>query len=155
MFHSSLNLASLLSNLPPRATLHSLVNRSFTSKRGRVSALHTMATSGDPSLSPGNAFSLSNMPAQMRLPHLDFIYRLECEMAQEDHDVGAAFSGSHSRIIMPIVRGTVNGPRIRGTIQHMRGADWGTTIKGTDVRALATTDNRSNGTLLNSPVHAS
>lgn len=92
-----------------------------------------MAARSNPTESPGNAFALSDPPLQMKLPHLELLYRLECEMATENQTVGAPFGGTHNRVIMPIVGGTVNGPSIRGVIQHMSGADWGTKIKGTDV----------------------
>ena len=60
---------------------------------------------------------------------MKFVYRLECEMAQEKHVVGAV--AGNTRIIMPIVGGTVKGPRISAIIEHMSGADWGLAIGGT------------------------
>lgn len=69
---------------------------------------------------------------------MEFIYRLDCEMAKENHPVGAPFHGTHSRMIMPIVGGTVKGPAINGTIQHMSGADWGTLVTGTGVSLYQT-----------------
>lgn len=92
-----------------------------------------MAAESNSTESPGNAFALSNPPLQMRLPNLEFIYRLECEMGKQNTAVGSPFGGTQTRVIMPIVGGTVNGPQISGTIQHMSGADWGTVIDGTDV----------------------
>ncbi|SMQ52327.1 unnamed protein product [Zymoseptoria tritici ST99CH_3D7] len=72
----------------------------------------------------------------MRMPSMEFIYRLSCDMASENHAVGAPFSGSHNRVIMPIVGGRVEGPRVSADIQHMSGADWGTAIKGTNFMIL-------------------
>jgi hypothetical protein len=64
---------------------------------------------------------------------MKFIYRLECEMAKDDHVVGAQSGTSNVRVIMPIVGGTVKGPRITGVIEHMSGADWGLVMGGTGV----------------------
>lgn len=83
-------------------------------------------------VSPGNDYSTEDI--RMKIPHMDFIYRLDCEMAKENHPVGAPFGGTTSRTIMPIVGGTVEGPGISGTIQRMSGADWGTMVQGTGVR---------------------
>lgn len=54
-------------------------------------------------------------------------------MAEDNHVVGAPFNALHTRIIMPIVDGTVKGPRISATIERNSGADWGTTIQGAHV----------------------
>ena len=89
-------------------------------------------TSNKIQTSPGNDYSTEDI--KMKIPHMEFIYRLDCEMAKENHLVGAPFGGTNTRMIMPIVGGTVKGPKIDGTIQHMSGADWGTMVKGTDVR---------------------
>lgn len=83
--------------------------------------------------SPGNDYLTNGM--KMKIPHMEFIYRLDCEMAKENHAVGAPFDGTNSGMIMPIVGGTFKGPQINGTIQQMSGADWGTMIRGTDVRS--------------------
>jgi hypothetical protein len=69
----------------------------------------------------------------MRTPSMKFIYRLECEMAKDDHVVGAQTGTSNVRVIMPIVGGTVKGPQITGVIEHMSGADWGLVMGGTGV----------------------
>jgi len=69
----------------------------------------------------------------MRTPSMKFIYRLECEMAKDDHVVGAQTGTSNVRVIMPIVGGTVKGPKISAIIEHMSGADWGLVIGGTGV----------------------
>ncbi|KAF2211254.1 hypothetical protein CERZMDRAFT_43753 [Cercospora zeae-maydis SCOH1-5] len=84
--------------------------------------------------SPGHEYL--PLPFSMKVPHMDFIYRLSCDMAAENQAVGAAFNGSHRRVIMPIEGGIVKGPRISATIQHMSGADWGTQVAGTEYMSL-------------------
>ena len=74
-----------------------------------------------------------DVPLRMKVPHLDFIYRLSCNMAEDNHLVGASFGASHSRVIMPIVDGDVKGPKISAKIERNSGADWSMTIQGTDV----------------------
>lgn len=69
----------------------------------------------------------------MRTPSMKFIYRLECEMAKVDHVVGAQTGTSNARVIMPIVGGTVKGPKISAIIEHMSGADWGLVMGRTGV----------------------
>jgi len=69
----------------------------------------------------------------MRTPSMKFIYRLECEMAKDNHFVGAQSGTSNARVVMPIVGGTVKGPQISGIIEHMSGADWGLVIGKTGV----------------------
>jgi hypothetical protein len=93
-----------------------------------------MALSEELKDSPGGNFI--SLPFQMKVPHLDFLYRLSCEMSQDRHYVGAPFDGTQSRLILPIVGGVVKGPRISATIQHMSGADWGTKIRNTDVQLM-------------------
>lgn len=85
--------------------------------------------------SPGNDYS--ERTTKMRVPSMKFIYRLECEMAKENHVVGAPMSADSTRIIMPIVGGTVKGPQISAVIQHMSGADWGLAIGKSGVRLLS------------------
>ncbi|GIZ48945.1 hypothetical protein CKM354_001198800 [Cercospora kikuchii] len=84
--------------------------------------------------SPGHDYL--PLPISMKVPHMDFIYRLSCDMAAENHPVGAPFDGSHRRVIMPIEGGSVKGPGISATIQHMSGADWGTQVAGTEYMRL-------------------
>jgi hypothetical protein len=72
----------------------------------------------------------------MKIPSMKFIYRLECEMATENHVVGAPLSAGSTRIIMPIVGGTVKGPRISGIIQHMSGADWGIAVGNVSIDSV-------------------
>jgi hypothetical protein len=95
-----------------------------------------MAQNGSSTASPGNEFAIKPFP--MQVPHLDFLYRLECEMAKENDNIRSPFDGSGVRIIMPIIGGTVRGPKLSGTIQHRSGADWGMSMKGTDVSLAVT-----------------
>ncbi|KAI4731060.1 hypothetical protein E4T49_01294 [Aureobasidium sp. EXF-10728] len=91
-----------------------------------------MSTPNVPAASPGNAYS--DRSIEMRTPSLKFIYRLECEMAKENHVVGAQSGTSNARVIMPIVGGTVKGPQVSGIIEHMSGADWGLAMGGTGTK---------------------
>jgi hypothetical protein len=84
-----------------------------------------MSSPKAPTASPGNAYS--DRSIEMKTPSMKFIYRLECEMAKDDH-VGAQIGTSNARVIMPIVGGTVKGPKISAVIEHMSGADWGLAI---------------------------
>lgn len=81
--------------------------------------------------SPGEEFI--KMPMPMRVPALDFILRLSCDMAPTKQPVGAAFDTSLNRTIMPIVGGLVKGPGITATIEPSSGADWGMAVKGSEV----------------------
>ncbi|EMC93718.1 hypothetical protein BAUCODRAFT_141148 [Baudoinia panamericana UAMH 10762] len=82
----------------------------------------------------GNQYD--SIPLQMYVPRLEFVYRLKCEMASENDYVGAPFDGSNVRVVMPIIGGTVKGPRISGIIQHRSGADWGQSNKGSNFTRL-------------------
>lgn len=82
------------------------------------------------------------LPFQMKVPHLDFVYRSSCDMASDNYAVGAPFGGSHSRTIMPISGGIVRGPHISAEIQKTGGADWGTVVTGTGV-SLAIKDSQA------------
>jgi hypothetical protein len=88
-----------------------------------------MSSPKAPTASPGNAYS--DRSIEMKTPSMKFVYRLECEMAKDDHVVGAQTGTSNARVIMPIVGGTVRGPKISAVIEHMSGADWGLAIGGT------------------------
>ncbi|CZT15863.1 uncharacterized protein RCC_01701 [Ramularia collo-cygni] len=79
-------------------------------------------------LSPGNAY-FTHVP-NMRLPSMDFIYRLECEMSKDEQIIGKSSVAQVSRAILPISGGTVLGPRISATILNTAGADWATTLAG-------------------------
>ncbi|KAG9675537.1 hypothetical protein KCU99_g4582, partial [Aureobasidium melanogenum] len=87
-----------------------------------------------PTASPGDAYSDGSI--SMRTPSMKFIYRLECEMAKDNHMVGAQSGTSNARVVMPIVGGTVKGPQISGIIEHMSGADWGLVIGKTGLTRL-------------------
>ncbi|KAM0081503.1 hypothetical protein ACKRZS_006289 [Fusarium odoratissimum] len=80
--------------------------------------------------SPGNDFSPSDtgIPA-MRMPHLEFIYRIVAEMDKEGVTEIAGIDGtSKSRVVLPIQGGQVNGPQIKGIIVDKSGADWAEVI---------------------------
>lgn len=69
----------------------------------------------------------------MRLPSLAFLYRLECDIAREEIDIGAPHDAGVIRSIANIVRGSMKGPGIEGAVLPLGGADWATVIKGTHV----------------------
>lgn len=85
--------------------------------------------------SPGNAYcpsgSGSAVPS-MRMPHLDFVYRIVAEMDAEGISKIRGVNGtSATRVVLPILRGKVSGPRIQGVIVERSGADWAE-VFGTD-----------------------
>ena len=82
--------------------------------------------------SPGNDL-FPNGPL-MRQPSLAFLYRLECDIAKEEINIGAPHDAGVIRSIANIVRGSVKGPGIEGSILPLGGADWATVVKGTHVR---------------------
>ena len=88
-----------------------------------------MTSSSVSDTSPGNSFFPQTPP--MRLPSLSFLYRLECEVAQEIA-IGAPHSAGLVRVACNIISGTVQGPRIEGTVLP-GGADWAQGIEGTNV----------------------
>ncbi|KAL0934651.1 uncharacterized protein CTRU02_211450 [Colletotrichum truncatum] len=75
--------------------------------------------------SPGNKFSPSwvDVPP-MRLPHLDFIYRIVCDMDPDVSEIRNVNNTGVTRLVLPILRGSVEGPRIKGSIVERSGADW-------------------------------
>ncbi|KAM0341696.1 hypothetical protein ACHAPU_009944 [Fusarium lateritium] len=80
--------------------------------------------------SPGNAFSLSDpdMPP-MRMPHLEFIYRIVAEMDKGGvTEIKGVDGTSRTRVVLPIQGGYINGPQIKGTIVEKSGADWAEVI---------------------------
>lgn len=81
--------------------------------------------------SPGNKF-FPDGPL-MRQPALSFLYRLACDIAEEEINIGAPHDAGIIRSIANIVRGTLKGPGIEGTVLPLGGADWATVIKGTHV----------------------
>lgn len=82
-------------------------------------------------LSAGNAY-FTHVPP-MRLPSLEFIYRLECAMSTEEQIVGKSSASGTTRAILPIAGGSVRGPTISATILNVAGADWATTLAGDSV----------------------
>lgn len=83
--------------------------------------------------SPGNAFRINETTPLMRLPNFSFLYRLECEIAKEDVNVGSPHDAGIIRSIANILDGEVKGPRIRGKVLPLGGADWATVVEGTHV----------------------
>ena len=81
--------------------------------------------------SPGNSL-FPNGP-RMRQPALSFLYRLECDVAKEDINIGAPHDAGVIRSIANIRRGSMKGPGIQGSILPLGGADWATVVKGTHV----------------------
>ncbi|KAF7548126.1 hypothetical protein G7Z17_g7277 [Cylindrodendrum hubeiense] len=76
--------------------------------------------------SPGNAHSPpgSEIPS-MRMPHLEFVYRIVAEMDSEGiSEIPGVDGTSSARMVLPIQGGTVSGPRIQGVIVEKSGADW-------------------------------
>lgn len=70
----------------------------------------------------------------MRTPNLSFLYRLECNIAEEIN-VGAAHGTGVNRSIMNILEDEIHGPKIKGKVLP-GGADWLTTIEGTHSMTL-------------------
>lgn len=68
----------------------------------------------------------------MRRPGMEFIWRLECEIAKEEQSVGAPFGAGIVRSIVNILDGAFQGPRIVGKVLP-GGADWATVVEGTHV----------------------
>ncbi|KAF5625929.1 hypothetical protein F25303_11240 [Fusarium sp. NRRL 25303] len=88
--------------------------------------------------SPGNDFSPSeaDIPS-MRMPHLEFIYRIVAEMDKEGVTEIAGIDGtSKSRVVLPIQGGQVNGPQIKGIIVDKSGADWAEVINPNKVNTM-------------------
>ncbi|KAF4966399.1 hypothetical protein FSARC_5908 [Fusarium sarcochroum] len=80
--------------------------------------------------SPGNAFSPSeaDLP-KMRMPHLEFIYRIVAEMEKSGvTEIKGVGGTAVTRVVLPIQGGTVNGPQIKGVIVEKSGADWAEVI---------------------------
>ena len=69
----------------------------------------------------------------MRIPSLDFIYRLECTMSTDEQVVGKPSSSHQYRVILPMDGGTVSGTKIAGIIVNASGADWATSLPGESV----------------------
>ncbi|OHF00183.1 hypothetical protein CORC01_04591 [Colletotrichum orchidophilum] len=83
------------------------------------------ATSSDHVPSPGNAFSPSGVAVPpMRMPHLDFIYRIVCDMDPNVSEIANIDNTGVTRLVLPILSGSVKGPRVAGKIVERSGADW-------------------------------
>ncbi|KAF0318177.1 hypothetical protein GQ607_014545 [Colletotrichum asianum] len=75
--------------------------------------------------SPGNAFTPSGVDVPpMRMPHLDFIYRIVCDMDPSVSEIRNVDNTGTTRLVLPILSGSVKGPRIEGKIVERSGADW-------------------------------
>jgi hypothetical protein len=72
--------------------------------------------------SPGENFSQGIHP--MRLPHLQFVYRIVCQMTGKNTMIAGVQDTNVSRMVLPIAGGVVSGPNIRGIIMPNSGADW-------------------------------
>lgn len=72
--------------------------------------------------SPGEQYS-QGIHA-MRMPHMDFVYRIVCQMTEDHTLIGNVQDTNISRLILPIAGGTVSGPKIKGIIVPNSGADW-------------------------------
>ncbi|KAM5354095.1 hypothetical protein ACJ41O_000745 [Fusarium nematophilum] len=65
----------------------------------------------------------------MRMPHLEFVYRIVADMDKEGiSSIPGVDSTSVTRLVLPIRGGSVNGPRIKGVIVERSGADWAEVI---------------------------
>ncbi|KAI3530923.1 hypothetical protein CPAR01_13451 [Colletotrichum paranaense] len=88
------------------------------------------ARSSDHAPSPGNAFSPSGVAVPpMRMPHLDFIYRIVCDMDPNVSEIANVDNTGVTRLVLPILSGSVKGPRITGKIVERSGADWAERIR--------------------------
>lgn len=73
----------------------------------------------------------------MRMPYLEFIYRIVAEMDKEGVTQIAGIDGtSRSRVVLPIQKGQVNGPQIKGIIVAKSGADWAEVINPNKVNTV-------------------
>ncbi|KAL5355108.1 hypothetical protein BJX96DRAFT_170356 [Aspergillus floccosus] len=84
--------------------------------------------------SPGNALYPASPP--MRTPALTFLYRLECNISNEEIEVGPPHGAGVIRSIANIVGGTFKGPGLSGSVLPLGGADWATVIEGTHSMTL-------------------
>lgn len=69
----------------------------------------------------------------MRQPALSFLYRLECDIAKEEINIGAPHDAGTVRSIANVLGGALKGPDIEATILPLGAADWATVVKGTHV----------------------
>lgn len=70
----------------------------------------------------------------MRMPHLEFIYRIAALMDPGSTSIPNVHNTGLSRLILPIAGGTVRGPRIKGDIVQNSGADWAQLTSASKVR---------------------
>ncbi|KAJ6084162.1 hypothetical protein N7486_010962 [Penicillium sp. IBT 16267x] len=85
--------------------------------------------------SPGNRLFPGG--PQMRQPSLSFLYRLECDIAKEEINIGAPHDAGVIRSIANILRGSVKGPGIEASILPLGGADWATVSMTLDAATLS------------------
>lgn len=102
-----------------------------------VSAMVSEASGTEHTPSPGNYYAMHADTPPMRRPFLDFIYRLECDIAEDEVNVGAPHGSGVIRSIAPIVGGKVRGPRIEAEVLKLGGADWAEVFEGTHVSAFS------------------
>ncbi|EEY19600.1 conserved hypothetical protein [Verticillium alfalfae VaMs.102] len=76
--------------------------------------------------SPGNPFAAQEAAVPpMRMPHLEFVYRIVANMDQTKVSEIRNIDGAGLiRLILPIKDGVIDGPRIKGVIVEDSGADW-------------------------------
>lgn len=85
--------------------------------------------------SPGNDYEPS-LP-RMRMPHLEFIYRIVAEMDKSGVEaIEGVDSSDKNRLYLPIQGGSVHGPQIKGVILHKSGADWAEVLNPKKVNNL-------------------
>ncbi|KAJ4359847.1 uncharacterized protein N0V89_000403 [Didymosphaeria variabile] len=80
----------------------------------------------------------------MRQPQFRFLYRMQCQVAKEEFDVGAPHKTGWIRSIVNILSGQIRGPNIEAEILP-GGADWAQVVEGThsmklDARYVAKTN---------------
>ncbi|KAJ4422772.1 hypothetical protein N0V82_002551 [Gnomoniopsis sp. IMI 355080] len=85
--------------------------------------------------SPGNGFATGE--SSMRMPHLEFIYRIVAFMDPGFSSIPNVHNTGLSRLILPIAGGTVRGPKINGEIVRNSGADWAQRISSSKVRMIS------------------
>lgn len=69
----------------------------------------------------------------MRTPNLELLFRLEADLSPSDTVVGEPFGGGQTRVIMPIIGGTIKGDTISGKLENLGSADCLTCVDGADV----------------------
>jgi hypothetical protein len=69
----------------------------------------------------------------MRRPHLEFIYRIVADMDPNASLIPKVQGTGISRLVLPIVGGTVRGPQVNGEIVKNSGADWAQRVESPKV----------------------